>query len=230
MKHNEIIDSFQSSFPKGFIRDDIVNKILEDFQRSEFEYKNSAGYELESNLRPDELKRALLCKASGIDEELLSKILPAIEYTDMLICYYRKYVVPIQELKTHHRNPQGSIDKANDLIDLAKARSDQETLKALESFRDTLVEVEEKIQLTEMRIFDNFLYWTALLCDEVTEKIRPKKKLLNAVNYLIKEYFHQAKKSPYGAGIEIDNFLQKTFKYHSFGSFEVMYSPKRAGR
>lgn len=229
MDYKSIIDDFQNSFPcERFIgRDGTPFKTSQDFTLEYFEkfweHPHKKGL-FSSNLRVNDLKRALSGGTSGISDEILIKMLPAIEYTDLLLHYRIKYVIPMEE---HKRNYQGSINKANDLIDLAKAMDDDETVKALELFRDGLVKHERFIQLTEFRIFDNFLFYACLLTGESTETNKPTAKIIKAVNYILEHYFET--KANYTTKTDFANFLTMYFTYETRHPLEVYYSKKRAG-
>ncbi|MDD2265703.1 hypothetical protein [Sulfuricurvum sp.] len=220
MGYNEIIDQFQASFPKGFIcRDNIPDSVAE--------WNDEGLYQ--SNLRADALKRALQCRTSCIDDEMLVNLLPVIEYTDLLFHYYNTRVVPMEKWNGKKKSKllNTHINNASDLIDLAKNMGDEQSAKALQSFVAKITKYEKLKQLTKNRIYDNFLFLASYLSVELTDKIRPTKKILNVVNELLERYFQYDHK--YKEGIEINNFLKMEFQYQTAVELHVRYSANKAG-
>lgn len=228
MDYRIIIDDFQNSFPcERFIKREGFEKYKAQFTTEEFKsyFEETCEGLYGSNLRSNDLKRALLGGTSGISDEILTKILPAIEYTDLLLHYRVKYVIPLEK---HKRKYEKSIGKANDLIDLAKAMNDDESVKALESFRDRLVKHERLVQLTEYRIFDNFLFYACLLTGQSTKTNKPTTKIIEAVNCILERYFKTEVK--YTTKTDYTNFLTIYFTYETLQPFEMHYSKKRVGK
>lgn len=178
------------------------------------------GYEIQFNKEHEENAKILFFRL--------------FEETHLLLNFCEKNLETIEALKSFReeekRNKYKIDDKLKDVIEfMKKCFSEYEkTIKELEEIKKHLGERRDKtlLYISKEKVLENF-YWRfcAIMEKPLTERDRPKAKIRELANKIIKEYF---KGNEFSKDIIIERYIQRTYNISTpFNTkYELMHSSK----
>ncbi len=224
-KLTAVLDQFEGDYPARIIRGaDMKESIRLRLERGEL-IEGDFFIAWRSNIRRDDLLLAMRGGDHQLTAQQLAVILPAIEYTDMLLTLKERFADSATKAKNENRRYGSTVKKADDIIDVCESIGyDKKFQDDLISFRNYLESTFENRHLTEQKITDTFLYLCTRTDGMLTPGGKPTAQAVKTVNFFLDRYFEKSKK--YTTKANVGGFVKTGYSYESAMHHPLWHSPK----